>query len=388
MFETARLTLRAFRKDDVTPLVKAFNTYAVQVRSSPNFVVPQPEPQSEAAQLEFVKECTLCAIVEDRDVEVGLSIELGSWGKGYGTEVMKWLVDYGFRGLGMHRLSLVTYATNEAALALYKKTGLVYEGAKKKAAWVDGQWVDLVAMGIVDEDFWAAQKTAAGCPAARPEPKSARAVFMDRRVVQRYKDAQRPCSAPTAAQHTTMFETAHLLLRGYRKSDADALHDSWNTYAVQVLATTGYVVPHPESYKASTEWWLAQALLFVVVEDKESGKYVGRASLRGATPRDRDAEVAISLSPEWWGKGYGTEIMTWLVDYGFRGLGLHRLSLSATSNNNRALALYKKVGFVEEIVRKKAAWSEGRWEDVIEMGIVEDDFARHAQTETLESKKV
>ncbi|KAA1469812.1 acyl-CoA N-acyltransferase [Dentipellis sp. KUC8613] len=177
MFETARLTLRAFRQADVTPLVKAFNTYAVQVRSSPNFVVPQPEPQCEAAQLEFVKGCTLFAIIEekdgqkflgfvslrglnpkDRDVEVGLSIEPDSWGKGYGTEVMKWLVDYGFRGLGMHRLSLVTYATNVAALALYKKTGFVHEGAKKKAAWIDGQWVDLVAMGIVDEDFWTAQK--------------------------------------------------------------------------------------------------------------------------------------------------------------------------------------------------------------------------------------
>ncbi|KAA1469813.1 acyl-CoA N-acyltransferase [Dentipellis sp. KUC8613] len=186
-----------------------------------------------------------------------------------------------------------------------------------------------------------------------------------------------------------MFETAHLILRAYRKSDEDALHDSWNTYAVQVLATTGYVVPKPDSFKASAEWWLSQALIFVVVEDKESGKFVGRASLRGATPRNRDAEVAISLSPEWWGKGYGTEIMTWLVDYGFRGLGLHRLSLSATSNNERALALYKKVGFVEEIVRKKAAWIEGRWVDVVEMGIVEDDFVtRHAQTAALEPKEV
>ncbi|KAA1469811.1 acyl-CoA N-acyltransferase [Dentipellis sp. KUC8613] len=177
MFETARLTLRAFRKADLDSMVSTFNIYDVQARSGTDYVVPRPESFKEQVEKEFIAKCTLFAIIEetdgrkyvghvslrglnpkDRDVEVALSMEPGSWGKGYGTEVMKWLVDYGFRGLGMHRLSLVCYKTNEAALALYEKTGFAYEGTKKKAAWIEGQWVDVVAMGIVDDDFWAAQK--------------------------------------------------------------------------------------------------------------------------------------------------------------------------------------------------------------------------------------
>lgn len=48
-----------------------------------------------------------------------------------------------------------------------------------------------------------------------------------------------------------------------------------------------------------------------------------------------------------WGRGYGPEAMTALLDYGFRQLGLDRIRLTVYADNPRALAAYLKVGFHE-----------------------------------------
>lgn len=36
-------------------------------------------------------------------------------------------------------------------------SGLVEEGRKRKANWIDGKWEDIVFMGILEEE-WAAQQ--------------------------------------------------------------------------------------------------------------------------------------------------------------------------------------------------------------------------------------
>ncbi|KAA1469810.1 acyl-CoA N-acyltransferase [Dentipellis sp. KUC8613] len=177
MFDTPRLALRAFRESDLEAMFDMFDTYDVQAQASPYFIVPHSRSDRDVFQKALVSDRLMFATIEEkttsryvgfvslrdfnprhRDVEVALLLEKGSWGKGYGTEVMEWLVDYGFRVLGLHRLSLQVFASNQAAIALYKKSGFIQEGVKRKAAWIDGTWVDLIAMGIIAEEFWEARK--------------------------------------------------------------------------------------------------------------------------------------------------------------------------------------------------------------------------------------
>ncbi|KAA1469808.1 acyl-CoA N-acyltransferase [Dentipellis sp. KUC8613] len=125
------------------------------------------------------------------------------------------------------------------------------------------------------------------------------------------------------------------------------------------------------------EFWsklVKNCLMMVVAEEKETGKYVGNTSLRGVDPKNRDADVGLMIDQEFQGKGYGTEIMKWLVEYAFKGLGLHRLSLSVYGNNPAGIALYKKTGFIQEGVKREALWIDGGWVDEIEMGIVDREF--------------
>jgi len=55
--------------------------------------------------------------------------------------------------LGFHRLQLEIYGFNERAMRHAERAGFVHEGARRKAYWRDGDWVDGVLYGLVAEDL-------------------------------------------------------------------------------------------------------------------------------------------------------------------------------------------------------------------------------------------
>lgn len=85
-----------------------------------------------------------------------LQIRLGEKkerGRGYGTEAVSVLLDFAFKDLNLNRVYLHVFATNEAALRVYEKVGFVREGVLRKAAHIDGDYVDIVVMGILRDEY-------------------------------------------------------------------------------------------------------------------------------------------------------------------------------------------------------------------------------------------
>ncbi|MFX1481167.1 MAG: GNAT family N-acetyltransferase [Promethearchaeota archaeon] len=74
------------------------------------------------------------------------------------------------------------------------------------------------------------------------------------------------------------------------------------------------------------------------------------------------------------GKGYGTDAMELLVRYGFNTLNLHRIELETFQFNLRAFKSYKKVGFKEEGIRRKAIYVNGKYHDVYILGLLKDEW--------------
>jgi RimJ/RimL family protein N-acetyltransferase len=85
------------------------------------------------------------------------------------------------------------------------------------------------------------------------------------------------------------------------------------------------------------------SLFFAVVEDKERREFLGHVSLNFKPPPERDAMVGIALKGIYRGRGFGTELMHWLITYGFCELGLHRISLTVMEDNIPALRMYEKM---------------------------------------------
>jgi RimJ/RimL family protein N-acetyltransferase len=126
--------------------------------------------------------------------------------------------------------------------------------------------------------------------------------------------------------------------------------------------------------------------------DTQSDEIVGIASIRfEGRPERRDGLLGVVIKKSMWGKGYGTELVGWVVQHSFKFLGLHRVSLEVFPANIGAIALYSKMyvyfscdsmvlanksasGFVQEGIRRHARFYDGRWDDIILMGILEDEF--------------
>lgn len=58
-------------------------------------------------------------------------------------------MDYCWRQLDLERLTLRIYGVNPAALQCYERAGFAVEGILRKAAYFDGQRVDVTVMGAL-----------------------------------------------------------------------------------------------------------------------------------------------------------------------------------------------------------------------------------------------
>jgi len=95
--------------------------------------------------------------------------------------------------------------------------------------------------------------------------------------------------------------------------------------------------------------------------------------LRNITSIRTSGDHGYLVGPEVFGRGYGTEATRLVRDFALGPLALHRLALEVNSFNAPAIAVYTKVGFVLEGVRREAVRHDGEWYDVHDMAIIEGD---------------
>jgi RimJ/RimL family protein N-acetyltransferase len=114
---------------------------------------------------ELLVNCGLFAIeAVHRSAEVGIFIgDEVRRGKGYGSEALRLLCDYGFNVLNLRSIHLRTYAFNERALASYRKVGFKEAGRLRKAHFYAGEYHDVLLMDLLSEDFGPSRLPGASC---------------------------------------------------------------------------------------------------------------------------------------------------------------------------------------------------------------------------------
>ena len=94
--------------------------------------------------------------VEKKDNYAEFDIFIGNkkeWGKGYGTDATKTILDYGFKKLGLHHVYLSVYSYNKKAIGLYEKLGFKHEGAKREHILYGGKYHDCIIMGLLAKEW-------------------------------------------------------------------------------------------------------------------------------------------------------------------------------------------------------------------------------------------
>ena len=103
----------------------------------------------------------------------------------------------------------------------------------------------------------------------------------------------------------------------------------------------------------------------------EDGRFLGEVVLT-VNEHNRSAGLRIALW-DGFGKGYGTIAIKHVLDYAFGERNLHRVDLEVYEFNDRAIHVYKKLGFREEGRLRDALLWDGEFYDSIVMSVLSTD---------------
>jgi RimJ/RimL family protein N-acetyltransferase len=195
-FRSARLTYRAIRIPEDAELFAAINDDRAGYMNSNASNIKLPGAADAAAFQKSVSEellgCVICLAPDEeggtrsplsppacgapigqvqlkklapqlqhhRFSEIGIDILPPYQGHGYGSEAIRWALDYAFRRAGLHRVNIRAFGWNEGALRLYRRLGFTEEGRKREELWHEGRWWDGVEFGMLDREWWELQKEA------------------------------------------------------------------------------------------------------------------------------------------------------------------------------------------------------------------------------------
>lgn len=104
------------------------------------------------------------------------------------------------------------------------------------------------------------------------------------------------------------------------------------------------------------------------------GKVIGQLSLDldQSLRRRHVASFGMGVKQEFQGKGVGSKLLTSAIDVAENWLNVERLELTVYTDNESAIALYKKHGFVIEGESKKYAFRNGQYVDAYQMARVKE----------------
>lgn len=172
-------------------------------------------------------------------------------------------------------------------------------------------------------------------------------------------------------------ETDKLLLRSFEDKDAPAIRKLAGS--IEIARNT--FVPHPyeegmvgqfieESNKNTS---IGKWANFAIVLKKEN-ILIGSIGYKDIDRKHHRAEFGYWIGKPYWGKGYATEAVELLVDYGFNELGLHRIYATPFGSNIASQRVLEKAGLRKEGILKDHIYHIGEYHDLVFFGLTADDY--------------
>ncbi|MCJ1389164.1 hypothetical protein MMC18_002019 [Xylographa bjoerkii] len=193
-----------------------------------------------------------------------------------------------------------------------------------------------------------------------------------------------------------LFRSARLIYRAYESPQDDDFYWAM-AQDIEAQVNSNPRLPKPPDKKELEETRKAyeKGLLGVIIciapastaststDERASSEKpipIGRIALdagfatQTAFARHRSSSIGLGILAKYQNKGYGSEAIRWILGWGFRVAGLHRIEIGCFSWNDGARRLYEKLGFVLECRKREALWHDGGWHDIIEFAMLEDEW--------------
>jgi ribosomal-protein-alanine N-acetyltransferase len=156
---------------------------------------------------------------------------------------------------------------------------------------------------------------------------------------------------------------------------ADDIKDIVNYASNKKISDSTLNLPHPYSEKDAIYWinlahqgLKSRTNYIFAIRLKEESRFIGGIGL-GVEKRFNRAEIGYWIAEPFWGKGIATEATKAVIEFGFKDLGLNKLTSSHLSKNPASGKVMQNSGMIKEGVLKKHILKDEIYHDLVVYGI-------------------
>ena len=173
-----------------------------------------------------------------------------------------------------------------------------------------------------------------------------------------------------------ILETERLLLKPVEADDLEFLLNlRWDKEVMN------YLIHDPISFKNQVDWFNhlsnKDLALSIFIKEDSQLKIIGTIGLYEINTRHQRAIWRIRLDPARQGKGYATEAIKLILDYGFNTLNLNKIISDSFADNEAIVNLTLKLGFKQEGLLVGHYFHKGKFRDAIQFGLLREDFNKN-----------
>lgn len=167
-------------------------------------------------------------------------------------------------------------------------------------------------------------------------------------------------------------------LRAIREEDwEDHYYNRFDTPARRLLECAVELPPTHVEAKNFTEnfsdFSLAKGRIMFTIVNMD-GENVGGVNLNSIDERNGTFSIGIQIDRDHRGKGYGTRAVRILLKYAFFERRLNKFNDSVLEGNEPSAAMMRKLGCIQEGVRRQVIYTDGKYQDMILFGLTKDEF--------------
>ncbi len=173
-----------------------------------------------------------------------------------------------------------------------------------------------------------------------------------------------------------IIETEGLILKPYEFNNIN----DYNTLMTNTLVWTYSTnIPHEsilqskEKLKELIQRYDNNFIGFHALFEKTKRVYIGEAGILSLNYNANRCVIGYNLLPDFWGKGYATEISKALTEYAFDELKVERVEALVQKSNIASCRVLEKSGLMLEGVLRHFAKIRGVYEDVCYYAIITPD---------------
>jgi [ribosomal protein S5]-alanine N-acetyltransferase len=178
---------------------------------------------------------------------------------------------------------------------------------------------------------------------------------------------------------TPSIETDRIILEKFKLTDTKAAFDHWlsdeRVSDNRVSAAHQSISQTEERLAKIVSDYESKEFCYWAIKLKESGELIGEIDLYDIEKATGNCEVSYSLGYKWWNKGYGTEALRAIVEFGFTQMKLHKISAAHNTDNPASGRIMSKAGMIQEgTIRDKIRNSKNQYKDCAVYGILQGDY--------------